>query len=192
MKQENNIPNLKEPLSLKEMEEFLEVFKKKFSSFQKRAPIFFTFQVSPLTIFLQIEGDLTIIEFKIDYSNTVEGEIARIKNFLRDNKYPILTKKEVQKVTPDIHEINDLTKSKNISFNDAFNQLSRKEVVQNFILDKIDIFKNRAILIEQDNYGKKYFFQVNMPILILLKDLKTLSKEDKYKVFIRNSERSDT
>jgi hypothetical protein len=189
MKNETDKLSIKKPVSLEDMEIFIELFKKKFNSFKKRAPIFFTFQVSALKIYIQIEDQLEILEFDIDYSSSVEREISKIKQYLRVYEYPNFSCSKIIKIEPDIHKINNMTKEKGISFNRAFNILSKKEVKIDYTIDKIDIAKNKMIVIEKSDLEDIGFYQMDLPVLIFLRRLKALSEIEKYDEFIKHSKK---
>lgn len=181
---------LQQSPSLDDIREYVNLFKKKFQGFKSRAPIFFTFQVSPLSVFIQVEGSVEITEFKINYDQPVEDLIYEIRAFLRDHEYPKLQKTEIKFVEPDISDINRLTIKKDITFDEAFKELSSKKKKTNYIIDKIDITKNKAVLLEVGKENSSLLYQVDMPILVLLRRIKRLENErEAYEEFMRHAKK---
>jgi len=174
-----------EPTSLEDISIFINLFKKKFNGFKSRAPIFFTFIISPLKVFIQIEGQTNYIEFNIDYNKSVGETISEIKNYLRIHEYPLISNIEIKNVEPEIHDINAKIKNEGISFNQAFILLSKIKINTEYIIDKIDIAKNKVVLIEKDNFDNSSIYQVKIPVLILLKRMRMQTITNAYFEFMK-------
>jgi hypothetical protein len=166
---------------INEMEDYIKKFKKKFSGFRSRAPIYFTFQVTPLKVFVQFEEEIDIKEFTIDYNLPVEDTIHTIREWFRDYKYPKIVHSKRVKIEPDISDINNLMIKENATFEEAFSSLSSKTRKETFIIDKVDISKDRIIVL--DDKKETIMYQVDMPVLIFVKNLKTLPENSRWKEF---------
>lgn len=170
-----------------EIEEYIKKFKKKFQGFRTRTPIYFTFQVTPLKIFIQFEDENEIKEFPINFDLTVEEMIHEIREYFRDNKYPRIVHKQRVKVEPSASDINNLMNKEGLSFEEAFAVLCSKTKRESFIVDKVDIAKNRLILCDQK--GITYLYQVDMPVLIFIKNIKSLEENSRWKEFEKHCEK---
>lgn len=164
---------------INEIEEYIKKFKKKFQGFRTRAPIYFTFQVTPLKIFVQFEDEIEIKEFVINFDLSVEETIHEIREYFRNYKYPKVVHTRKVKVEPSASDINNLMNKEDLSFEEAFAMLCSKTKRESFIVDKVDIAKNRLILCDQK--GITYLYQVDMPVLVFIKNLKGLEEKSRWK-----------
>lgn len=173
--------------NINEIEEYIKKFKKKFQGFRSRAPIYFTFQVTPLKVFIQFEDENEIKEFPINFDLTVEEMIHGIREYFRDNKYPRIVHNQKIRIEPTTSDINNLMVKENITFEEAFSLLSSKTKKESYVLDKVDISKNRIIICDQK--GSTLLYQVDMPVLIFIKNIKSLEEKSRWKEFEKHCEK---
>jgi len=149
-------------------EEYLELFEKKFRGFCDRAPIYLTFSIVYDEVHLKdVHSDQNYI-FDIDQDVTVEEFIGEIRSFLKKNVYPKLIEEKVTIKEPSVEDLLDYTKN-NASFDEAYASLSRKIEEVEYVIDKINIRKNQ-IVIEKISTQDQYLFQLNMPVVLFLKN----------------------
>lgn len=169
--------------SMEEISNYIAKFRKKFQGFKSRSPVFFTFQVTPLKVFIQIDNDLEVKEFSIDFSIPVEEFIHSIHMYLQDYHYPRIEKTEIIFKEPDIADINNLIVKDDITFEEAFRRLSSKKKRIGLLIDKIDLEKNKLVVVDTRS-KKTELYQVDMPVLFFIKDLREIEDEkQRWKMF---------
>jgi hypothetical protein len=150
------------------IEDYLAEFRKRFSSFQKRAPISLSFKITPLKIYLKDETNDSMYTFEITYKQSVRELIGDIRSFLMDNAYPILIKTEYELVDPDTKELNAYMEKHDVSFDQAFKHLNRRERIKEYTVEKVNFKKNQIIL--EDEAGRKLIYCMKMPVILFLKN----------------------
>lgn len=176
---------VQEDVTLKDMRDYLKSFNKKFKSFQSRSPLIFTYITSPFKVMVHVSGK-EVVSFNIDYTMKVEDFISVIRKYFRNRLYPKMIKSELKRVDPRVEDINRITAKKDISFDDAFKELSYKQVEYPFIIDKIDIMKNRIVLLDETSTPRLY--QASIPVYALLKKITGQSDYKKrYEIFRKHS-----
>lgn len=164
--------------------EYLKQIKKRLKRFRNRAPIPFEFKVYPPAIEISyLEQGLKVVhEIPILYMKDAKEEVNRVRKYLREKVYPKMKKVELKFVEPDSKEILDLMEKKQIPIAEAFSLLSKKEVETIYIIDKIDIFRNKIVLLDEEN--KIEVYNTKIPVLVLLETLKDFPDfEDKWTIF---------
>ena len=156
------------PKDYKQLQEYVKVFRKKFSSFRTRSPIYFSFQVDPFDVIIQKEDNLDVIKFKIDYTKDVTAFIHEIHTYFRENFYPTLEEFDIKMVEPNIEDMNDYMKENDVSFDKAFNYLSMVSSTRTYIIDKIDKAKNRVVIYEEGDEESPLLFQLDIPVVVFL------------------------
>ncbi len=167
------------------VDEYLSTFKKKFKSFQSRAPVYFTFQTDQLNVYIQEINSTEILTFPIDYKEPVGSFIDKIKNELREKLYPKMIKREINEKDPRISEIQDEI-DKGLSFNEAFKKLSKEKVKIEYLIDKIDLNKNRLVVLKENEV---LLYKMDIPVIVFLKRIRSMKPEDIYKYFEKHSEK---
>lgn len=170
-----------------EIQIYLNEIKKKLVSFRQRAPIQFSFSINPFSIILNINNNKEH-EIPILYNRSVSEQVGRVREYLRKNVYPKLTKIENKFVEPTAEELNKFMKENTFSFDEAFTSLSNVEIEKNYIIDKVDISKNTVILLDDDGFIEKY--RTTVPISVLLKTMREFDDtHKKWLIFEENSVR---
>lgn len=169
---------------LREMEIYMESIKKKLHSFRYRAPVLFDFVVSPMAITMTVAGSKSF-EISINYDENIKDQIRRVRDHLRDNFYPRMTSKRTVFVEPSSQEMKNLIDKEDLTFEEAFDRLSKKEIVSNYLIDKIDTSMNRIIVLNDDDREEPFErYDVDIPVIVFLQKLRGFEDpEDKWTVF---------
>lgn len=177
--------------TIQDMEEYLKTFNKKFLRFKSRAPIYFTFQATPFAVSLYHDSEFSeeslITEFTINYEVSVEDFIFNIREYLREHEYPKLVRSTVLRLDPSSSDIQALMVKNNIPFEEAFSLLSIKKKKEVFVLDKIDLSKNRLVISGSNKFLCLY--QVDMPVLVFVRNLKTLEEKARWAEFEKHCQK---
>lgn len=173
--------------TISEIEDYIQTFKRKFQGFKLRSPVYFTFQVTPLKIFMQFGDELEIKEFPIDYSLSVEDMIGTIRDYLREHEYPRMVRTVRSKQEPKVEDINSLMNKEDILFEDAFLRLASHTRQERYVIDKVDLNRNRLVVCDEDKATDLY--QADKPVLIFLRDLNDLSEKERWSFFVKHCTR---
>jgi len=149
-------------------EKYVELFEKKFKGFCERAPIYLTFSIVFDEVHLKNINENENMVFKIDESVPVEEFIGSIRRHLKKNAYPKLVEEKTITVEPTVEDLLNYT-STNSSFDEAYAILSKKIKAVDYVVDKINIRKNQLVL-EKIDTGDQFLFQLNMPVIIFVKN----------------------
>jgi hypothetical protein len=171
----------------KKIEEYQKVFKKKFNSFRGRSPIFFSYQTDVHRVYIQIEDQLDILKFEINYNEDVTYFIHDIHLFLRENYYPRIRKIQRVLVDPLIELINKRMEKYSETLEEAFKKLSVSFEETVYIIDKLDKIKNKVVLLKEGEEEFPLVYKMKIPVIVFLNKIKENSENENYKFFEKNS-----
>ena len=158
-------------------EEFLEVFKKKFTSFCNKAPVIISFKVTPTSCFVQEMGTKEIKKFDFDFNKPVEVNIFEIKQWLLDKKYPRMIQLIEREEDLSPEEAEELI-SQGVPTERVFFGKKKTTEATEWRIEKA-IIKRDEVFVRNLSTDKYYRYKLHMPSTIFLKRM----REGKYNPF---------
>ena len=170
---------------IQETNKWLAEFKKKFINFCEKAPIILSFNLSPTEVILfeqkyNSENTNLLYTFQFDYSKNVQSNIAEIKKWLLENKYPIMIKQETldKRFTSDEMQI---LIDKQIGLDDILKQ--RKIIKETKMRIEKLIIKRNEFHIRNLETNELNFYYLDIPSVLFLTKLSTMKPVDAWEMF---------
>ena len=153
-------------------EDFIELFKKKFTNFASKSPVLISFDNLTIeSVFIQEKGTGKSLTYRFDHKLGVKENIKEIKDWLVENTYPVMIqeKKEYQEYTT--QEIEKIIEESGVNPEQAV--LMKKEIHETvkWRIEKV-LVKKDELFIRNLNTDKQYRFKLSMPSTILLRNLR--------------------
>lgn len=170
--------------------DYLQALKRTMKSFQKRSPVFFSFQNDLSKLYIQQVDSMSILEFPIDYNIPVYNFISSIRDRIRAEMYPHMREMVVTEIEPDIEEISKEIEKTGEPFEVVFNRLKRVEESRRFIIDKIDTIGNKIVIVPEEDTDKIFIYKVKIPVVVFMKRVlkEKMSEEETFQFFTVNTE----
>ena len=155
---------------------FVELFKKKFSNFCQKAPVLISYTVFPDSIQLKCFPGTkkeVIKTFSFLYNEDVKLNIKIIKDWLYEECYPVIIRREEKKAKLSDKEIEKISKEQNISIKDIIlNTYEYKDThykITRLILKSQNIFLE---VLSGEEKGIQYIIHLKgVPLYSLLKKI---------------------
>jgi len=157
------------------IKDWLNAFHKSFKSFCDKAPLLLSFKITPTTVFLyEQKFDVEIFDlikiFEFDFSQDIKTNIKIIKDWLLNNKYPVMIKVVTELKEYNTFEIAQMVKE-GIDYNKA---IVLRKTIQHEIQMRIEkLISNRnELFVRNIEINKLYRYRLKMPSLLFLQKIK--------------------
>lgn len=149
-----------------ETTEYLNSFKSSFRNFCDNAPLALSFSILGGHVHIDFFGVYPPWVYEIDFSLNPKENIAKIKNVLYSDYYPILTKKVTKSRSLTSQEITDLILAEDISFDDAVIRSVETVEYIDFRVEKI-FHKKNLVQVHNLETDIVYLYEPKMPVAII-------------------------
>ncbi len=171
----------------KTIETYLSQLRRTFESFLKRSPCYLNFSLTPEYLFICDLRNNTQTTFYLQYNKKETDVITEIKMWLRSNWYPRMVEVKNYKKEPSTEDLKKEMEVKNLSFDEAFSHLSKIKIERTYIIDKIDLKKNRLVIIDFNDFEQYWVYEMKIPVIVFLKKIQDMNEKDRFLFFLKNT-----
>lgn len=155
-----------------DVNEFKQVFKKKFDNFCKKAPILMDYIVSNDSVDVYSYKDdrqrTKLFVHIFDYTSSVKENIKFIKDLLLKDHYPILIQDKVTYSDYPIEELNQLVSEGKVSLDDINTVKSKSEESIKWRIERVIILRDE-IFLRNLTTNRIYRYRMKIPVTVFLK-----------------------
>jgi hypothetical protein len=154
--------------------EFLELFHKRFSSFCEKSPLFLRFTIlddGVLVYDLSRNPENKPIKFDFDFSQNEKFNIKRIKDYLIENCYPIVTVTEKFSSSLSTIEIQDKMVKEGLSFQQAISKTNDTFTETKYRIEKVLNYDNRIIARNLTENKEPELIELKIPVTIFIREV---------------------
>ena len=180
-----------------QVSEFNQEFKKRFSNFCNRIPLFIFPLFAPTKIILYSYKNLgesekeKLFEYEFDFSMDVKENIFEIKKILQNNYYPTMIQKSEKEVLYDVEKLNYLISEGQITVDDITPNGGVLETTEvKWRIEKI-ILDDDSMLIRNLNENNLYKIHLKMPVTTFLKNILSSIKDEYERWFLLDRRKGD-
>lgn len=164
-------------------EEYIDLFKKKMSSFLKKSPCQFSMVITPISVIFKEKKTSDVLSFNFDITIDLKDFIHQIYSIFLEKYYPVMKDVNKQSIDYSMEEIQEMI-DKGMDVDSAL--LIKKEIVEEkfYRIERIVMLKDR-LFVRDLQTNKRYLYEIkNPPLSFFLNNIRNKwSSEYSYTVF---------
>ena len=146
--------------------DFLREFVKRFKNFCHKAPVVLTFKTTPTSVVVHEYHSNEVKVFEFDFTQSVKANIKTIKDWLMENKYPVLIEVQESEYTPG--EVDKMV-TRGMDVGDALGK--KRETPIRWRIEKVIVPRDELFLRNLETQ-KVYRYKLDMPSVLFLKKIR--------------------
>lgn len=167
--------------------EFEKEFAKRFTNFCNKSPVELSFKTTMTAVYVHEHKSNEVKEFPFDFSQNVKSNIKTIKDWLVENKYPVMVeiKEETRDLTTD--EIKKLIEEEGVSEDEALMAKHSDISYMRWRIERVIVRRDEFFLRNLEE-NLVYHYKMNMPCILFLKKFREkLDPFEAYELFSNRS-----
>ena len=175
---------------VQETNRWLIEFKKKFTNFCEKAPMILSFSLVPTEVILfeqkyNSESTNLLYTYQFDYTQSVQSNIAEIKSWLLENKYPVMVKQEILDKEFTAKEMQIMIDD-GLALDDVLKQ-SKTVKETKMRIEKL-IIKRNELHVRNLETNELNFYYLDIPSVLFLTKIDTMESTEAWKMFSKKAQ----
>ena len=162
--------------------EFIREFCKRFTNFCQKAPVEISFKTTPTSVYIHEHKSNEVKQFNFDYGKDVKANIKDIKDWLVENKYPVMIQLVVQSRPYSTDEIREMINS-GVPEDEALMADKEESYHVRWRIERVIVRRDELFLRNIEN-DAVYHYKIKMPCILFLKRFREkLNPFEAYELF---------
>jgi len=155
-----------------DLNEFKQIFKKKFDNFCKKAPIHMSYMImnDSVDVYSHDDGKQStkLFIYTFDFKFGVKENIKCIKDILLEKFYPILIQEKITYSDYSIEDLNKLVSEGKISLDDINTVRHKVTTIERWRIERVIVIRDE-VFIRNLTTDKEFRYKMKIPVTIFLR-----------------------